>query len=66
MGQTWKRRKGEDWVAMGSMEDIGGSGEVEDIVFADAVELTVEVGKVKVDEVEEIGSDRRESNIWVR
>ena len=45
---------------------MGGSGEVEDIVFADTVKLTVEVGKVKVGEVEEIGSDRRVSNIWVR
>ena len=50
----------------GSMEDLGGSGEDEEIVFADTVEKTVDVGSVKVDEVEDTGADGRESNIWLR
>ena len=47
------------------MEDIGGNGE-EETVFADVVDITVYVGKVKVDEVEETGGDRRESNIRLK
>ena len=49
---------------MGSMENTGGNGE--EIVFADVVDITVDVGKVKVDDVEETGTDRRESNIRLR
>ena len=48
------------------MEDNGGTGEEEEIVFADVVDIIMDVGKVKVDEVEETGTDRRESNIRLR
>ena len=48
------------------MEDNGGTGEEEEIVFADVVDIIMDVGKVKVDEVEETGTDRRESKIRLR
>ena len=48
------------------MEDMGRSGEEEEIVFADTVDMTVDEGRVKVDEVEETGADRKESNIRLR
>ena len=36
-------------------------------MFADkGLEMTVDVGKVNLDEVEEKDADRRESNIWLR
>ena len=53
-------------VVRGSMEDMGRSGEEEEIVFADTVDMTVDEGRVKVDEVEETGADRKESNIRLR
>ena len=44
----------EDWVALGSCDKMGGSGE--DEVLADTVETTVNVGRVTVDEIEETGA----------
>ena len=52
---------------MESTEEIGASGEEENIAFPDEeVEMAVEVGKEKVDEVEERGADRRESNFRLK
>ena len=57
----------EDRFALGSADEMDGNGEEEHIVFAGKeVEMAVDVGKVKVDEVEKTGADRRESNIWLR
>ena len=48
-------------VAWGSSEEMGGSGEDEEVVVADTVEQIVDVGRLKVDEVDEKCSSRRES-----
>ena len=55
-------------IALGSMEDIGGNDDKqkEEFVVADVVDIIVNVGKVKVDEVEGTGADRRESRRWLR
>ena len=41
----------EDWVVLGSNDEMGGSDEKEDIVFEDKIEMTLDVGRVKADEV---------------
>ena len=44
---------------------MGGSGEEEDIVFADqGVEMTVDVGKVRVDEVEKSRRQKRVQHLF--
>ena len=50
------------------MVDIGGNADKqqEEVVVTDVVYIIVDVGKVKVDEVEESGADKRESNMCLR
>ena len=57
----------EEWSALRSTDQMGGSGGKEDNGFADKeVEMTMDVSEVKVDEIEGTGADRRESNILLR
>ena len=54
-------------MALGSMEEYGGDVEKEEeFVVADQVIIIVDEDKVKVDEVEETGADRRKSSTWLR
>ena len=50
------------------MEDVGGSAdkEEEEVVVTDVVDSTVDMGKENVDDVEETGTDRRESSMRFR
>ena len=50
------------------MEDIGDSAdkEEEEVVATVAVDSRVDVGKEKVDDVEETGADRRESSMRLK
>ena len=55
-------------MALGSIEDFGGSAdkEEEEFVVIDVVDSRFDVGKKKVDEVEETGADRKESSRGLR
>ena len=55
-------------MSLGSMKNIGGSAdkEQEEIAVTDAVDSTVDLGKEKVDGVEETGADRREFSVPLR
>ena len=55
-------------MALGSLEDfrVIVEEEEEEVVFADVVNIIVDAGKWKVDEVEETGAARSESRMWFR
>ena len=62
IGRDADEDRGALKVALGSMEDNAEEKEEEDVVIADMVDIIVDEGKVKVDEVEKTGDDRREES----
>ena len=54
------------WAALGINEEMGGNVEEEAVVVAGTSDMIEDVGKVKVDDVEDTGELRRESNNRMR